>query len=385
MPSQSFVDKIITNAIANRASDVHLEPGPKGLAVRFRIDGILYLMEAFPEGSFGKITSKLKVMSQIDTTQTRFPQDGHFEFNYQEHAYNVRVSTVPTIYGEAVVLRILNREDILIELESLGFYPDQLKITNQIIANPYGIVLITGPSGSGKTTLLYSLLNTLNKKGNNIITLENPVELNMPDIRQIQIEENIKFTFSRAMRAILRQDPDIIMVGEIRDTDTAQLAIQASLIGVLVFSTFHTLDVPSLIFRLIEMGIPRSVLAHTISGVISTRLVRKICPSCNKPYQLSPYEKENLGKQLGNQNFKKGVGCKKCYQSGYLGRTGIFEVIRFDDELRSLILENAPVSSIHKVIRENKKIKTLHDTAIQKVRDGITTAEEVIRITGIPT
>ncbi len=383
MPSPTWIDTVLNNAISNRASDIHFEPGQNGLTVRFRIDGILYPVETLPRNSQEKIISRLKVMSQMDITQNRFPQDGHFEFSAGEKNYNIRSSIVPTVQGEAAVLRILNREDIFIKLESLGFYPDQLKAINQIITRPYGLVLITGPSGSGKTTLLYSVLNTLNNPGNNIVTLEDPVELFMPNVRQIQINDSANLTFPRAMRSILRQDSDVIMVGEIRDAETAQMAIQASLIGILVFSTFHTLDAPSLILRLIEIGIPRSVIAHVIAGIISTRLVRKICDSCKISCELTPFEKNILKKDLKDQKFQKGKGCKTCHNSGYLSRTGIFEVVPFDEEIRSYIIENAPISTLNKLFREKKRIKTLHEMAIQKVIDGSTTVEEVIRVTGV--
>jgi type II secretory ATPase GspE/PulE/Tfp pilus assembly ATPase PilB-like protein len=290
---------------------------------------------------------------------------------------------LPTPNGEAIVLRILNREEILIRIQDLGFDKNQLETMNRLIISPHGMILTTGPSGSGKTTLLYSTLNELNKPDNNIIALEDPIEFQMPTIRQVQISEGSSLDFARAMRSVLRQDPDIIMVGEIRDPETAQMAFQAALTGILVFSTFHTLDVPGLVARLVEMGMPRSVIAQAIEGVVSSRLLRKICDSCKKPYQLSDYEKMILGDKSKGKKFQKGDGCKNCLNSGYFGRTGIFEVVHFDNEIRSSIISKEPYAYLHKLLKE-KGIKTLRESAIDKVFQGITTVEEVARVTGVP-
>lgn len=381
MEPRDWVDRILSNAIDSRASDVHFEPGRDRFNVRFRIDGILYAIESLPRDSQENIISRTKVLSQTDITEQRLPQDGHFEFKHKDKIYNIRVSTFRTSYGEAAVLRILNREDILIRFEELGFDQDQLEEVSKLINRPYGMTLITGPSGSGKTTLLYSILNNLNKKGNNIVTLEDPIEFQMSDVRQMQINESIGLNFSRGVRATLRQDPDIIMIGEIRDSETAQMAIRAALGGILVFSTFHTLDVPALVTRFIEMGIPRSVVAQTISGVISSRLVRKVCGSCKEPYQLTAYEKKVLGVQDQTHNFQKGKGCDKCRGSGYLGRTGVFEVVCFDDEVRTYIIEQKPFSEL-KELFQKKRIKTLREVAVAKASRGITTPGEVIRVIG---
>lgn len=378
-----WMDRILADAIDSRASDIHLEPERDSFNVRFRIDGILYTIESLTKYSQEKIISRIKVLANINITEHRLPQGGNFEFNYKDRVYNIRVSTLPTPDGEATALRILNREEILMRLQELGFDKNQLETINKFIVSPHGMILITGPSGSGKTALLYSILNDLNKPDNNIITLEDPIEFQMPTVRQAQISESTGLDFARAMRSVLRQDPDVLMVGEIRDPETAQMAFQAALTGILVFSTFHTLDVPGLVARLVEMGIPRSVVAQAIEGVVSSRLVRKICDSCKKPYQLSDYEKMILGDKSKGKKFQKGEGCKNCLNSGYFGRTGIFEVAHFDDEIRSAIIGKEPYVSLRKLLEE-KGIKTLRESAIDKVFQGITTVEEVARVTGTP-
>ncbi len=382
--ARAQIDSILISAIDNRASDIHFEPEKDCFNIRFRIDGFLYSAQKLEKDYHDTIISRIKVLSQINITERRFPQDGHFEFEYRNKPYNIRVSTFLSTHGEVAVLRILNRDDILIEIENLGFSKDQLSLIAKLIKKPNGMIIVNGPSGSGKTTLLYSMLNTLNKSNNNIISLEDPVELQIDNIRQIQVNQSIGFTFSKAMRAVLRQDPNIIMVGEIRDSETAQIAIQAALTGILVFSTFHTLDAPGLIARFSEMDIPRSSLSQAIAGIVSVRLMRKICPVCKAQYKLTDSEKTILGiddVEIENQkyNFQKGRGCDKCHKSGYLGRTGVFEIAYFDNEIRSCILEK---SSAHLVeVLRAKQVKTLRQSAREKVLDGITTVEEMLRLT----
>jgi type II secretory ATPase GspE/PulE/Tfp pilus assembly ATPase PilB-like protein len=380
--SKELIDRIIQKAIQTQASDIHFDPTQNTLVVRFRIDGTLYAIETLSKEFQSELISRIKVLSEIDIAQYRIPQCGNFEFTSEEKKYNFRTSTFPTPYGEAIVLRILNRESILLPLEKLGLDNNQLENVKTLIHNPYGIILITGPSGAGKTTFLYSALNILNNLENNIVTAEDPIEFRMKDIRQMQINENIGLTFAEAMKTILRQDPDIIMIGEIRDSNTIHMATQASLSGRLVLSTFHTFDMPALVIRLVEMGISTSVIAHTLLGVISIRLIRKICPSCKTIYKLNKLEQRIMGSQNISQNFQKGKGCFKCHNSGYLGRTGIFEIISLDEEIQSYILEKKSAYALSELIRE-KKIKSLRESAIEKVLQGITTAEEVIRVTGI--
>ncbi len=376
-----WLNYILIKAISSRASDIHFEPERNKLNVRFRIDGVMYPCESIQKIPQEMVSSKIKVLSSIDITEHRLPQDGHFEFNYQGTLYNFRVSTLPSIFGETIVLRIFNIEDSLIKLNSVGFEKDQEEIVNKLINSPSGIILITGPTGSGKTSLLYSILDVLNKPDKNIITLEDPIEFIIPNLRQTEIKDLVGLTFSKTLRSVFRQDPDIIMLGEIRDAETAQMAMQAALTGILIFSTFHTFDVPALIARLMEMGIPNSVIAQAIKGMISTRLMRKVCATCRKPYQPTESDKKFLiGIDCSQTNFQKGRGCNLC-QAGYKGRTGIYEVIYFDDDLKTAIVERKPLSFIKELLIR-KKTKSLKTTALNKACQGITSLEEVIRVVG---
>ena len=377
-----LIYSVFQNAIESRASDIHLDPTRDAFSVRFRIDGVLYATDTFKKELQEELVSQIKVLSQLDITETRSPQDGHFEFAVGGRGYNMRVSTFPTVYGEAIVLRILNREDVLMPLENLGFTESQLQSLPDLIHHPHGIILITGPSASGKTTLLYSILQVLKKPENNIITVEDPVELQMENIRQVQIHEGTGLTFAQAMRGILRQDPDIVMVGEIRDAETLQMATQAALSGRLVFSTFHTFNTPALIIRLLEMGIPTSVVAHALVGIVAVRLVRKICPSCAAPYAPSALEERMAGGPRQSRNFRRGKGCEHCRNSGYVGRTGVFEVLPFDEQVKSHILEGKSPSLLPQLFRE-KGIESLEEVALKKTLEGITTIEEVVRVLGV--
>src|SRR3989344_3215734 len=384
--SEEWLNNLLSKAIEAKASDVHIEPDRDNLRIRYRVDGLLYVSETLSIERQEPIISRIKVVSNLDITEHRLPLDGHFEFRYGGlggfRIFNIRVSTFPTVYGEAVVLRILNREDSLINLDSLGFDEGQLEKVNSLITQPYGMILITGPSGSGKTTLLYSILNILNKPTANIITIEDPVELQMDGVRQTQVQDVVGLTFAKALRAVLRQDPDIVMVGEIRDSDSAQIAIQAALTGRMLFASFHTLSVFAVVARLIEMGIPRSVISNSIMGIISCRLVRKICPSCKTPYQLTPNESKLLDIQNSEENnFYIGKGCDDCRQSGYIGRVGIYEVVPFDEDVRSAIIENEHPSKITTILK-NKKEKRLEESAMEKVYQGITSSQEIIRVVG---
>lgn len=379
--SEGVLDQVLNNAIEYGASDVHFEPNGEQFKVRFRVDGLLYEISGLSGFSQDAITSRIKVVSELDLFERRLPQDGHFEFVYKDKVYNIRVSTSPTLHGQAVVLRIFNREAFVKEISELGFESVQLDTVKNIVASPYGMVLITGQIGSGKSTLLYSLLNSINSPQKNIITLEDPVEFTVPNIRQLQVNDAVGLTFSLAIRAAVRQDPDVIMLGEIRDSETAQIALQAALTGTLVFSTFHTFDVSGLIIRLMEMGVPRSVLAHALTGVISSRLVRKICVSCAQPYVLSETEAKLLGDEAVHYELKRGQGCELCHGSGYHGRTGIYEVIHFDDEIMAAIVEEKPVAELRELL-QSKISLSLRQAAIKKVMDGLTTIDELIRVIG---
>lgn len=375
-----IVNGILEEAILKRASDVHLDPESRRVGVRIRVDGVLYPLEDLPHVYQEEIISRIKVLAKMDIAERRFPQDGNFGIDYEQKNYNIRVSTIPGIYGEAVVMRILNRDDIFTKLDKLGLDGEQLRLVTKIIMSPHGMVLISGPTGSGKTTLLYSILDVLGGPSKNIVTVEDPVELEMPKIRQVQVNDAIDLSFARITRSILRQDPDIIMLGEIRDSDTTQNAYRAALSGILVFSTFHTFDTPGLIVRLVEMGVPHSVVAYGTAGIISTRLIRKICSFCEVQYEPLELETEFLG-QYGIKNYRRGKGCEACRQSGYLGRTGIFEIVPFDEEIRSAIIKGAAAPDLQALFRTKIK-KSLKQSAIEKVAEGVTTPSEIIRIIG---
>lgn len=380
---KDLINVIFQNAINSRASDIHLEPQPEDMSVRFRIDGLLQPIYKVDKSQQEEIISRIKVFSALNITERRMPQDGYLECVYQDHTYNIRVSTLPTVYGESVVCRFHNREDVLMNLKDLGFDTDQLGTILSLITGNSGIILATGPTGSGKTNLLYSFLHAVNKADKNVLTVEDPIEYHLPNIRQTQINESIGLTFAKVMRSVVRQDPDIVMIGEIRDSETAQTAAQASLIGTLIFSTFHTFDIPALITRLSEMGIASSVIAQALKGVVSTRLLRRICESCKVQYELSQEEKEHLGVNEAIQNFYRGKGCEACQNLGYRGRIGVYEVTAFDVDIKDCIIEKRPASYISEVIKR-KANKKLHAAALDKVQQGISTIDEVIRVLGFP-
>jgi type IV pilus assembly protein PilB len=378
----AIVDVILQQAITTGASDIHIDPERGKLTARLRIDGILYALNDLENYSPDEVISKIKVMAQMDIMERRLPQDGHLEFSYLDKNYNFRVSSTPTIYGEAVVMRMLDREGIAVNLSDLGFTKEQMEVVQKIINSPYGIVIITGPTGSGKTTLLYSFLNYLNKPEKNILTLEDPVEYQMANVRQMQINEAIGWDFAKGMRAVVRQDPDVIMLGEIRDNETAGMAFQAALTGRLVISTFHTFDVPGIIIRLIEMGIPRSVIAHSFTGVLSCRLMRKVCQNCQVDYTPGQEDIKLLDLKTERPKLKKGKGCAMCHNSGYSGRLGIFEIVYFDTEIKVNVMQERPDVSLHDLLKA-KISPTLRETAIARVLQGATTVEEMVRVIGI--
>jgi type II secretory ATPase GspE/PulE/Tfp pilus assembly ATPase PilB-like protein len=383
--SSQWLDEIIVKAIQSRASDIHLQPEREKLLVRFRVDGLLYTVNQLEKIYQENIISRIKVLSEIDITKHHFPQDGHFEFSSQGSNFNIRVSTIPTIYGETIVMRIFNKKNVAIKLEGLGLLPKQLEQVKKMIIGKEGIILITGPTGSGKTTMLYSVLNSLNTPEKNIITIEDPVELQVLNTRQTQINEEIGLTFPIVLRSVVRQDPDVIMLGEIRDNETAQMAIQASLIGILVLTTFHTFDVPGLITRLKEMGITTAVLAQAIKGVVSARLVRNICSQCKQKRPITEDEKKLISAQIDSSFDNQlyiGKGCHYCQNSGYHGRIGIFEVTPFDDEIRSSIIELKPTSFMYELLKK-KRLASLKEVTIHKILNGETTYQEAVRVLGL--
>jgi type II secretory ATPase GspE/PulE/Tfp pilus assembly ATPase PilB-like protein len=378
----NWISNVLDHAIDKHASDIHIDPNQQGSVIRLRIDGMLYEIGSFDINLHASAVSQIKILSNLDIVNVFIPQDGQFEHLSNDQKHYIRVSTFPTIYGEAVVMRILNHTKSSLRIQDLGLYEQQVSDLYSIIINPFGMVLVTGPTGSGKSTLLNSILAQLNTEQNNIITVENPVEFRINGVRQTQINPTHDFGFAEALRAILRQDPDIMMIGEIRDSETAQVAVQAALAGRLLFSTFHTFDLLGIVARFIEMNIPRSVIAHILNGVISARLVRKICNNCREPHELSDYEKFVFRKYaIADIQFFQGHGCEKCNNTGYDGTVGIYEIVPFDTELRTAVLDNVSSADFNKIIK-GKKILTLFEGALVKARDGVTTTAEVIRVIG---
>ncbi len=385
-PIIQLVNMLIVQGVKDRASDIHIEPSKIGILVRFRIDGMLHDIRTLPNTIKSAVISRIKILAKMDIAERRLPQDGRFQVKFGTREVDLRVSTIPTVLGEKVVLRLLDKSKGLIKLEQLGFIPGQLKEFKSIISKSYGIILITGPTGSGKTTTLYAALNEVNSKDKNIITVEDPVEYKLDRINQIQIKPKINLTFANTLRSILRQDPDIIMVGEIRDSETAQIAVQAALTGHLVFSTLHTNDAASALTRLIDMDIETFLISSSVIGVIAQRLVRVICEKCKEEYTPGKNVLSGLNiKDSSNNNGKiklyRGAGCSFCKNTGYYGRTSIYELIVLDEEIRALIISKAS-SNIIKDTAIKKGMKTLKDSGLEKVMQGITTLEEVIRVAG---
>lgn len=380
-PIIKLVNLFITKAVESRASDIHIESFEDELRVRYRIDGVLHDVESAPRNLQAAIISRVKIMAKLNIAERRLPQDGRIRLKVGEREVDLRVSTIPVIYGESVVMRILHKEGIVIDLNLLGFPPDTLSGFNQLIKKPNGIILVTGPTGSGKTTTLYGALDKINSPDKKIITVEDPVEYQLKGVNQIQMKPQIGLNFANTLRHIVRQDPDIIMIGEIRDLETAEVAIQSALTGHLVFSTLHTNDAPSALPRLLDMGVESFLLSSTVRGILAQRLVRIICPECKEP-DLSIADKEEL-KMLGtgsNITLYRGRGCEKCAFTGYYGRAGIFELLVVDDAIRKLILKNPDSNQIREIARQNG-MKTLLEDGIEKVRTGMTTLSEVLRVT----
>lgn len=377
-----WLGNMVDEAISRRASDIHIDSGKTAAIIRLRIDGLLQELSTYQLELHPAVVSQIKIAADLDIVNIRLPQDGQFEHYKDGNIHYVRVSTFPSIYGEAVVMRILNNQGSFLPLEELGLDERQLEDIYTIVHSPFGMVLATGPSGSGKSTLLNSILSHLKTPHNNIVTVEDPVEFHIDGVRQAQVNQFHSFDFAAALRAILRQDPDIMMIGEIRDAETARIAVQATMAGRLFFSTFHTLDLAAIISRFIEMEIPRSVIAHVLSGVISARLVRKICPHCIEPYTLTPREQLLLGSYIPEGiTMYHGRGCDQCGNSGYYGTIGIYEIIRLDYDVRTAILDGANSMELNKILK-GKNIMSLFQSALLKAIAGITTPSEVVRVTG---
>ena len=378
-----LVSLILIEAYKMGVSDIHLEPMEKRYRVRYRLDGVLQEMDAPPKFLQAQLTSRLKIMSKLDITEKRVPQDGRIQLKLEGADVDLRVSTIPTTHGESIVMRILDKSSIQLDIPALGFYNDDLEKINKIINLPDGIFLVTGPTGSGKTTSLYAFLNTINTPNRKIITVEDPIEYQLAGINQVQADNALGLTFAVALRAMLRQAPNIIMVGEIRDLSTAEIAMNAALTGHLVFSTLHTNDAPSAITRLIDMGMKTFLISTGVRAVMAQRLARRICKFCAEDY--SPEEREMVILEMTREEadkieWKKGRGCPKCNGSGYKGRVGLYEVFMVNEECRDLIFDNAPVADIREAARRGG-MRTLREDALRKAAAGTTTIEEVIRVT----
>jgi type IV pilus assembly protein PilB len=382
-PVVRLINMILTDAIRRGASDIHLEPYEKVFRVRFRIDGVLHEIMTPPKRLEAALTSRVKIMATMDIAERRLPQDGRIKLRYHQREIDFRVSTLPTIFGEKTVMRILDKEALQLDLGALGFDPWSLEQFTKAINSPYGMILITGPTGSGKTTTLYSAIHTINSPDINIMTAEDPVEYNLKGVNQVQVNDEIGRTFAACLRSFLRQDPDVILVGETRDLETAQIGIRAALTGHLVLSTLHTNDCPSTPARLLDMGIPPFLVSSSLQLILAQRLGRKICKDCKEPYEateesLAPYGHVPQG--LGTVNFYKGKGCQTCNFTGMKGRVAIYEVMPVTTELRDLMLRNATTAEIRDTAC-SQGMKTLRQNALQKVVDGVTTVEEVLRVT----
>jgi len=402
LPVVRIVDTLLEYSIIEGASDIHIEPEEKDVLVRYRIDGILRNVMVLPKNVHSGIVARIKILANLKVDEHRLPQDGRFKISTEEYNVAFRVSIIPTFCGEKLVLRLLNEKAQVLSLEQLGLQPEPLKILKRNIEKPHGIILVTGPTGSGKTTTLYTVLNILNTPEVNISTIEDPIEYRMPHVNQSQVNPKIGYTFASGLRAFLRQDPNIIMVGEIRDQETAEIAVHAAMTGHLVLSTIHTNDAATTMPRLSEMGVPTFLIATTVNMIVAQRLVRKICPNCIQSYNLDAQtvaelekslnipdilqamEREksimNAKKGLSSLLFYRGKGCKQCNNSGYKGRIGIYEILENSEEISSLILKNADADTIRQTTKQKGALSMIEDGFI-KAKNGITTLEEILRVT----
>ncbi|HPJ67730.1 MAG TPA: type II secretion system ATPase GspE [Desulfobacteraceae bacterium] len=382
-PIIRLVNRLIYNAVEVRASDIHFEPFEDSFKVRYRIDGVLHEVESPPDRLQAAIISRVKIMAKLDIAERRLPQDGRIKLKIAEKEIDFRVSTLPTLFGESLVMRILDRDTLILDLEKLGFPKDVLLNYIDLVSQPYGMILVTGPTGSGKTSTLYTTLAKINSPENKIITLEEPVEYQLRGVNQIQVNHKIGLSFANGLRSIVRQDPDIILVGEIRDRETAEIAIQSALTGHLLFSTLHTNDAPGAITRLLDMGVESFLLSSTLLGILAQRLVRVICPYCKEIVR--PEEKLTKSMDISPDEARKieffaGKGCEECRYTGFRGRTAIFEYLPVDDDIRRIITERSSTEII-KNLAISKGMLTLRQDGWRKVREGVTTISEVLRVT----
>src|ERR671930_523604 len=380
-PVVRLVNLLVENAIGAEASDIHIEPFEDTLRIRYRVDGILFDQEAPPRRLQAAVTSRIKIMAEMNIAERRLPQDGRIRVTLHGQRVDIRVSTIPTVHGESIVMRLLQRSSVFLPLEKLGFPTETLKRFESLIKRPHGILLVTGPTGSGKTTTLYAALEKINVPGVKIITVEDPVEYQLKGVNQIPVRSKIGLTFATGLRHIVRQDPDVILVGEIRDLETAEIAIQSSLTGHLVFSTLHTNDAPGAITRLIDLGVEPFLVSSVLEGVLAQRLVRRICDACRVPDTPSAADLEALGIEgADGRALFRGRGCDECRGTGYRGRTGIYELFPISEDARSLILRRAPSRDIRRYAIEAGMV-TLRTDGWLKACEGVTTVEEILRVT----
>ncbi|MDD2485301.1 MAG: type IV-A pilus assembly ATPase PilB [bacterium] len=380
-PIIRVVNTLIMRAIEDRASDIHVEPEKNALRVRYRVDGVLHDVMSMPKYIHPALSSRIKIMADLNIAERRIPQDGRIHVKTTDKDIDLRVSSLPTIYGEKIVMRILDKSSVLIGLNKLGFLTETQALLEDMITKPNGMILVTGPTGSGKTTTLYSILQKLNSPEKNIITIEDPVEYQLQGINQVQVNYKAGLTFANALKSFLRQDPDIIMVGEIRDLDTAEIAVHAALTGHLVLSTLHTNDAPTTISRLIDMGVEPFLVASSVIGVLAQRLARVICPECKTAYKPPVGALKRLGVEEGEEEMElfRGDGCELCRRTGYKGRVGIYEMMPMTEEMSNLTLRRAPAHEI-KAASMRGGMTTLQDDGLQKVMQGMTTFDEIMRV-----
>ncbi|MES0349836.1 MAG: type II secretion system ATPase GspE [Desulfobacteria bacterium] len=382
-PIIKLVNLMLSQAVKARASDIHVEPYQEKLKIRYRVDGILYDKLSPPKRIHSTLVSRIKVMARLNIAEKRLPQDGRIEIRIADKNVDIRVSTIPTAFGERVVLRLLDKSTVLLKLTDIGMPEDRLKLIEGLIRSPHGIVLVTGPTGSGKTTTLYAALTMINNPDINIITIEDPVEYQIEGIGQIQVNPKIGLNFANGLRSIVRQDPDVILVGEIRDLETAEVGIQSALTGHLVFSTLHTNDSASAVTRLIDMGIEPFLVSSSVMAILAQRLVRVVCDECKETYVADEESLDSIGitpEMAAGRNIHRGLGCSSCLNTGYRGRTGIFELMILDDSIKNLILRTSDANAIKRQAIDQGMLSLRQDGA-QKVLDGITTIEEVFRVT----
>ena len=382
-PVRKLINLVLLQAIKDKASDIHFEPFEDEFKMRYRIDGVLYEMMPPPSHIATAISSRIKVMADLDIAERRMPQDGRIELNVNNQPIDLRVSVLPTMFGESVVMRVLDRSNVSLDLDRIGLREDDLAMVRQLIRKPNGIVIVTGPTGSGKTTTLYSALRELNDPSTKLITAEDPVEYDIDGIVQCQVKPDIELTFGRILRAMLRQDPDVVLVGEIRDKETATIAVQASLTGHLVFSTLHTNDAPSSIARMLDLGLEPFLITATIEGVVAQRLVRKICNNCKTEYE--PAEEQLMELELRSEDVKGkvfyyGKGCENCNNTGYKGRFGLYEIMTLDDDMRDQIVKHASTQVLRGEAKK-RGMRTLRESGLLAIYDGVTSIEEVVRET----